>query len=140
MAVHRLRPVDGEDDHHSDDLGAEDDEELEVSHDQLLEALETRIGGRDKKKDGEHNDSNEEVGHRENSKEGIAKAHTTWKSELPADEVSTTGLESTLPREAIEKVLKAARASQRRETTFQNALDEAEKGIGGVKAISGATE
>ena len=40
MAVHRLRPVDGEDEDHVDDQGNADDEELEVSHEQLFEARE----------------------------------------------------------------------------------------------------
>ncbi len=59
MAVHRLRPVDGEDEGRSDDLGDADDEELEVSHEQLIEALGARTGGRNQKNDADHNESNE---------------------------------------------------------------------------------
>ena len=81
MAVHRLRPADGEDHAHSDDLGNEDDEELEVSHEQLIEALETRTGGRNHKNDADHTDSNEEAGHRVNSAAGIANAQTMWRAE-----------------------------------------------------------
>ena len=42
--LHRLRPVDGNDELHSDDIGDEGDEELAVSREQPLEALDTRIG------------------------------------------------------------------------------------------------
>ena len=55
-------------------------EELEVSHDQLFEALETRIGGKNVKNDGSHNESNEEAGHRANSKAGIENAMTIWRA------------------------------------------------------------
>ena len=89
MAVHRLRPVDGEDEPHSDDIGDEDDEELEVSHEQLVEALETRIGGREKKPDAGHNDSTEDAGHRANSAAGIANAQAIWKAENGNDQAST---------------------------------------------------
>ena len=44
LSVHRVRPTDDDDDQaHSDDIAS--DEELEVSHNSLEDALETRIGG-----------------------------------------------------------------------------------------------
>ena len=139
MAVHRLRPVDGEDEPHSDDLGNDVDEELEVSHEQLIEALGTRIGGRDPKNGADHNDSTEDAGHRANSAAGIKDAQTIWKVAAANGEASVAGLENTLPSDELGKVLKAARASQSRETTFKNALADAQERGGGVEAVNDAT-
>ena len=120
--MHRLRPTDGEDEDHSDDLGEAEDQELEVSHDQLITALETRIGGRDSKKDLEHNDSNEEAGHRANSKSGIEKARSIWKFDFCNKNANTKDLEHKITADELKKVWKAARNSQNRANGFQKLL------------------
>ena len=131
--------MDGEDEGHSNDLGNEDDAELEVSQEQVIEALGTRVGGRNQMNDADQNDSNEEAGHSANSAAGIANVQTIWRAEAANGEASVVGLENTLAPDEFERVLKAARASQRLETTFQNALAEAQRRCGGVEAVDDAT-
>ena len=94
LSVHRVRPRnDDEDDANSDDVVS--DEDLELTAEDLEEALTSRIGGREKTK-GEATDEAEDEGtHRANSAAGMA-LKDSWRSQssrvkpVPVNKVAET--------------------------------------------------
>lgn len=112
LSVNRMRPRDRDQEAEcrSDDLIS--DEELELSREELAEALETRIGG--KQLNAEDVDNAEvdpsEVGQFENSSSAIARAQKVWSTELTSEDVTAPRFRR-LPK-CLETVFKAAAASR----------------------------
>ena len=114
LCVNRMRSRDRDDDVdcRSDDIIS--DEELELSKEELTEALETRIGGKQpgqKTRDIDNHMEPEELSHFENSSSAIGLAQAVWGAEL-------TGGDQKAPRfpklpKCLTTVFKAARDSQR---------------------------
>ena len=142
LTVHRVRPSgDDSDDAPSDDQVS--DEELEVSHARLNEALETRVGGRGpetREDDGGAGDPEnaKEGSHRENSTSGMALAKDVWANN--DDGAPSRAQEPNFVTiEALDDVLAEARKSQRRERSLTANLKEAEERTASVRAITSAT-
>ena len=78
LSINRVRPADDE----SEDGNSDDDvsdKELEMSNSMLVEALKSRIGGRNKRK---RQDREADIdGHHENSSEGMRLAQEVWLPE-----------------------------------------------------------
>ena len=105
---------DDDDAAHSDDLAS--DEELEVSHATLADALETRVGGHRRIGDEDEGHDPEQTGtHQENSKSGMERARAIWAADL--DDASATSLSEPqfVAVDKLDDVLPAAKASQRKE-------------------------
>lgn len=113
------------------------DEELEVTHEALTDALETRIGGRDVHSDDAEKDEEAVHSHRVNSSTGMQLAGEIWHhggaqqhrkfDAQPGDE------------EKHKKVLEAARASQRREKSWTEVLHNAQERPGEICKLTTAT-
>ena len=131
-----MRPRDDEDnDARSDDLVS--DEELEVSRNILKEALQTRVGGQraTQKEREEEGIKDSEVIHATN--DGMELAGAVWGESLR--EQSNVLLTEELYGGEVEKILKEAKASQRKEASLAARMAEAEERDGEVKLYKGAT-
>jgi hypothetical protein len=95
-----------------------DDVELEVSHADLKEALVTKIGGRTRK-EGEERDEGK-TSHHDNSASGVNVAQGIWASSNDGSREP-----SFVQPKAVDEVLQAAKASQRRENSMHGAIEEA---------------
>ena len=118
LSVYRVRPTeDDEDEAHSDDLAS--DEELEVSHASLADALDSRIGGHRRVGDeDEHVDPAQACTHQENSKSGMERARAIWAANL--DDASAKSM--TEPKfvvvDKLDEVIKERRDIMRSGTRF----------------------
>ena len=120
LAVHRMRPGDEEEDMcNSDDIVS--DEELELSRASLTAALETKVGG----KEGEPPATDDHTSgptHFQNSHSAIERNQEMWSAQLENEKaVVSTFIEP----QALQDVLGAAKASQRREHKFGSAATRA---------------
>ena len=137
LSVHRMRPQNDEvDDAHSSDMAS--DEELEVSHADLQEALKTRIGGRageGKNDDAEADiDANGAMTHHESSSVGMGIAQNVWK----AGPCGTH--EPTFVRVGdVKVIMKEAHASQRKEKTLHASMKQATEREPVLREITTAT-
>ncbi len=139
LSVYRVRPTDDdEDEAHSDDLAS--DEELEVSHASLTDALETRVGGHQRFGD---DDAGHEPGqsctHQENLKSGMERARAIWAADL--DDASATSLSEPkfVAVDGLDDGLRAAKASQRKEKSLTATLSAQGKAQPGVLKLTSAT-
>ena len=124
MSVHRVRP---EEDPDSDVPNSDDmlsDEELELDHDSLPEALETKVGGR-KKGDADEGaaEGGEGVSHYQNSKAAIDLASEVWQgsSSLPLEPPSFVAPED------VGEAIAAARKSQKQAKPMSKLLGAADR-------------
>ena len=121
LSVHRVRPQNDDlDDAHSSDMAS--DEELEVSHEHLKEALETRVGGKARTAAEETSDLKVEgqASHHVNSSSRIDIAQAVWGSSGQG-----TNLPCFVPVTKLDEVLDAARKSQRREKSLHGLMHDA---------------
>lgn len=111
MCVSRLRPSEAHDeaDGNSEDLVSA--EELSLSQGELVEALQTRIGGKRPEVDDSGNDDVDVPDHCHNSKSAMARAHSVWRSVAQEAEMEAHRFRA-LPKD-VETVIKAARDSQK---------------------------
>ncbi len=136
LAVHRVRPRDPEEDDRSDEDVS--DEELEVSHACLAEALNIRIAG---KESGDAEGSGDEAvgdSHKQSSTINISIAQQAWSSvgdglfgAARGPQVATTT--------SLDKVVAAAKASRRKEKSLTGRVRDASARDGIVKALTAAT-
>ena len=137
VAINRVRPdkPEEEEEVHTSDIA--EDEELEISHQALQHALETRVGGYKKKTgvvcDSEH-DQPETMSLHENSSKGIERIKQVWKCP-PAKKKSKV----FACRVDVEKVLKDARESQRKEKSFVGRIAESKAKEPTVRQLEAAT-
>ena len=124
MSVHRVRR---EEDPDSDVPNSDDmlsDEELELDHDSLPEALETKAGGR-KKGDADEGaaEGGEGVSHYQNSKAAIDLASEVWQgsSSLPLEP------HSFVAPEDVGEAIAAARKSQKQAKPMSKLLGAADR-------------
>ena len=123
LSVHRVRPRDDEsDENNSDDLVS--DEELQVSTASLAEALNTRIGGKQRGTEVAEGS----VTHFQNSEATMSLGQHIWGggSGSPTTSDARNAPSFVTPTD-IEKVFKEANASQRRETSLVSHLKNAER-------------
>ena len=137
LAVHRVRPQneDDDDDAHSSDMA--DDEELEVSHEDLHAALATRIGGRERRDVG--GDSEDEtvtrmMSHHMNSASGMGVAQHVWNCAAGGKHIP-----DSVTLESLKEILQAAQESQRREKSMSGAVKEAAARTETVRELTMAT-
>ena len=138
LAVTRTRPDDEAGERSDDDFS---DEELEISAHNFSEILKTRMGtGTERQRtqmqeDGQ-NDSPEEPKVPEMTKVAFASAHSMWQ--IPKDAATMDrALPSEVSSEDLDKALKAAAASQRKE--FTNAAAEGAPRDASLRSASGYT-
>ena len=131
LSVYRVRPQDESDDEgHSSDMA--DDEELEVSHIDLQEALLTKIGGRSRK-DGEDKEEGK-ASHHENSVSGVNVAQGIWRVGADGKQEPTF-----VHPKAVDQVLQAAKTSQKRAKSLHGAMQDATSRDAGVRELTSAT-
>ena len=140
LCVNRMRSRDKDDDAdcRSDDLIS--DEELELSMEELAEALETRIGGKQpgQKNDIDDNEDPEELTHFENSRSAIDLAQAVWAAELTGEDKEAHRFPK-LPK-CTETVFKAARDSQRMDPWSCKFEAETRKPSLGVRVLAKTAE
>ena len=122
MCVYRVRPTDDdEDEAHSDDLAS--DEELEVSHVELTDALDTRVGGHRRLGGEDEVDFPARAGtHQENSKSGMEKAGAIWAVDLDDASAKSVSAPKFVDVEKLDEVLQEAKKSQRKESSLIGTL------------------
>ena len=112
------------------------DAELEVSHEDLKEALETKVGGKARTEGEQMADEEEDrmASHHLNSSTGIGLAQGVWGT----GEGGTT-IPSFVPIDSFDEVLKAARQSQRREQSWNGLMQDATQRDAQVVELKGAS-
>ena len=128
-----MRPRDDDDSNDGNNQDIASDAELEISRHELADALATCVGGRDSAR-GEA-DEGDGPTHFQNSTAAIVLNQSIWQSALDRET-------ATVPRfvepEALQKVLAAARASQKREHMYTE-LPDAKKGSPSLAELVSAT-
>ena len=119
LSVHRVRPQDDDDFSAANSDDVAEDEELEVNHDNLTEALLTRIGGRGGAADSTTADS---VSHKHNSTDAMGLSDDIWNCAFPERYASNPSF--TVPGN-LTAVLKEAAASRQKEHTWDEGLADA---------------
>ena len=121
LSVHRVRPRDDdEDDGNSDDIIS--DEELELSHEHLKDALTTRIGGRETNRADACLQS-----HFLNSESAMELGADIWTGCDTSSPSSSKEPKFRLPAEDLDQILSAARSSQRKEKSFSSRTSNEER-------------
>ncbi len=128
LKVFRCRPKDDDvDDARSEDMVS--DEELEVEHEDLVEMLQTRIGGHEKDvgiDDTEGQDDERGKSHYANSSEGCALASATWTAAAEGSAPLSCGEGVRWARGVVEQAKASANKSRRCEEIVQQRLVAAE--------------
>ena len=135
LSVHRMRP---RDDDESDDGNSQDiasDEELEISRSELMDALTTRIGG----KGNEECDADAGGGltHFQNSMAAIALNQNIWRTNL---ENKSAKVHAVVEPEALQKILDAAKASQKREHVYDGLGKDVNQSDATLRQLVSATD
>ena len=138
LNVCRCRPKDDDvDDARSDDMVS--DEELEVKHEDLVEMLQTRIGGHEKDvgiDDTEGQDDERGKSHHANSSEGCALASATWTAAAESSASLSCDEGMRWARGVVERAKASANKSRRCEETLQRRLVTAESRDGQCEKLS----
>jgi len=133
LAVYRVRPKDDslEDGGRSEDLVS--DVELEISHETLAAAVQTRPGGR--RDGGEDDEEPNEEKHR--AEDGMILAQAIWGDSTR--QRTKIEVEDKIYQGQIAGILKEARASQRKEDSLTSQIAAAEARYGKVDVYGDAT-
>ena len=103
-----------------------------MTHDQLADMLQTRVGGRERSEDS-LNETEEQISQRQNSTTGITLAYSLWGTRVsrkqPRNARGRRGAAETRPcsfsEEVVDQLLKEARDSQRKEQSLCERLNVA---------------